>query len=99
MIWIASFDLGYALMDVESDKENSIHSFPAKYGERHTKIAMYSSIPLWGLCFAQVSIIGALVPVIFTIIVLKGQRDSFQKWWFNAHVSTGWILLIAMQLS
>ena len=99
MIWIASFDLGYDLMDVDSDKENGIHSFPAKYGERHTKIAMYSSIPLWGLCFAQVSIIGALVPVIFTIIVLKGQRDSFQKWWFNAHVSTGWILLIAMQLS
>jgi len=25
--------------------------------------------------------------------------ESFQKWWFRAHVSTGWILLAAMQLS
>jgi 4-hydroxybenzoate polyprenyltransferase len=99
MIWIASFDLGYALMDIDSDKENGIHSFPAKYGIKKTTIAMYSSIPVWGFCFAQISIIGAIFAVIFTLVVLKTQKEYFQKWWFNAHVCTGWILLIAMQLS
>ncbi len=99
MIWIASFDIGYALMDINSDKENGIHSFPAKYGAKNTKIAMYCSIPLWGVCFTQVSTIGAILAVIFTITVLKTQTDLFQKWWFNAHICTGWILLIAMQLS
>lgn len=99
MIWIASFDLGYALMDIDSDKENGIHSFPAKYGIKNTTIAMYSSIPVWGFCFAQISIIGAILAVTFTLVVLKNQKEHFQKWWFNAHVCTGWILLIAMQLS
>lgn len=99
MIWIASFDLGYALMDIDSDKENGIHSFPAKYGIKKTTIAMYSSIPVWGFCFAQISIIGAIFAVIFTLFVLKTQKEHFQKWWFNAHVCTGWILLTAMQLS
>jgi len=99
MIWIASFDLGYALMDIDSDKKNGIQSFPAKYGIKNTTIAMYSSIPLWGLCFAQISIIGAVVAVVFALTVLITEKDNFQKWWFNAHLCTGWILLIAMQLS
>jgi hypothetical protein len=60
---------------------------------------MYSSVPIWGYCFAQISIIGAVVVVIFIISVLKTQKDNFQRWWFNAHICSGWILLIAMQLS
>jgi 4-hydroxybenzoate polyprenyltransferase len=86
-------------MDIDSDKKNGIQSFPAKYGIRNTTIAMYSSIPLWGLCFAQISIIGAVVAVVFALTVLITEKNNFQKWWFNAHVCTGWILLITMQLS
>ena len=42
LLWITSFDLGYARMDVESDKENGIISFPARFGEKITRITFFS---------------------------------------------------------
>ena len=35
-LWIAAFDINYARMDVESDREQGIHSFPSKFGETAT---------------------------------------------------------------
>ena len=35
-LWISAFDLNYALMDMEVDRDQGIHSFPATHGESAT---------------------------------------------------------------
>ena len=50
-LWISAFDINYALMDMEIDREQGIRSFPASYGKNATK---YLSIALtigWMICF------------------------------------------------
>ncbi len=98
-LWIAAFDLGYAQMDIESDKENGVKSFPARFQPPVTMTVMLLSIPLWAFAFSVVSVAGTVISLLFVITVLTASGSQFQKWWFRAHVSTGWILLAAMQLS
>ncbi|MGY8735809.1 MAG: 4-hydroxybenzoate octaprenyltransferase, partial [Candidatus Poseidoniales archaeon] len=52
MFWIAAFDINYARMDIESDKENGIHSFPAQFGEIATTRTSIQMTLLWFACFA-----------------------------------------------
>jgi 4-hydroxybenzoate polyprenyltransferase len=99
LIWIAAFDLGYAQMDIESDKQNGVQSFPARFNPPVTMAVMLLSTPLLAAAFSVVSVIGTIVSLALVWIVLSASGTQFQKWWFRAHVSTGWILLAAMQLS
>ena len=98
LIWIAAFDLGYAQMDVESDKKNGVKSFPATFTPPVTMAAMLISMPLWAVAFSIVSPAGTLISLGFVTTVLLAAGNNFQDWWFRAHASTGWILLLAMQL-
>jgi len=38
MFWVAGFDMIYALQDYEFDVKHNLHSFPAKFGVRNSKI-------------------------------------------------------------
>lgn len=38
LFWVAGFDLLYSLQDIEFDKQNNLHSIPAKFGTRKTLI-------------------------------------------------------------
>ncbi len=50
-LWIAAFDINYALMDKEIDREQGIHSFPAIFGEDATrKMSVFLTLS-WMLCF------------------------------------------------
>ena len=51
-LWISAFDMNYARMDVESDRENGIHSFPSRFGERATTRTSIQLTLLWFACFA-----------------------------------------------
>ena len=99
LIWIAAFDLGYAQMDIESDKSTGVKSFPSRFKPPATMSVMLISIPLWAVAFAIISPIGTLISLAFVTTVLIASGSQFQKWWFRAHASTGWILFVAMQLS
>ena len=35
-LWITAFDINYARMDVESDRENGVKSFPARFNDETT---------------------------------------------------------------
>ncbi|MFK5957123.1 MAG: 4-hydroxybenzoate octaprenyltransferase [Planctomycetota bacterium] len=39
LTWVAGFDLLYALQDVEHDRREGLHSFPARFGSRATRMA------------------------------------------------------------
>ncbi len=47
LFWITAFDLQYAKMDVESDREQGIHSFPAKFGLKITNSVTILLTCLW----------------------------------------------------
>ena len=86
-------------MDIESDKKTGVNSFPARFQPPTTMAVMLLSIPIWAAAFSVVSPIGTLISLVLVVSVLVASGSQFQTWWFRAHVSTGWVLLAAMQLS
>ena len=102
MFWIAAFDLNYALMDIENDREQGIQSFPARFGEQHTLRTSVQFTLLWFACFAiadpidEFTFLGAaLIMSLINIGVIVGQNklNDFQKTFFYTSVLTGWVLL------
>ena len=102
MFWIAAFDLNYALMDVESDRQQGIQSFPARFGEHHTLRTSVQFTLLWFACFAisnpidEITFLGAalLMCVINAgVIIAQNKLDDFQKTFYYTSVATGWVLL------
>lgn len=99
LVWIAAFDLGYAQMDIDSDRENGVNSFPARFQPPVTMAVMLLSIPVWAFAFSTISVIGTVASLALVVGVLVASGSQFQNWWFRSHAATGWILLMAMQLS
>jgi len=100
--WISAFDLNYALMDIENDREQGIKSFPARFGEQHTLRTSVQLTFMWFACFAianpveQITFLGvALLMCIINAGVIIGQNriSDFQKAFFYTSVVTGWVLL------
>ena len=100
--WITAFDLNYAMMDIESDREQGIQSFPARFGEHHTLRTSVQFTLLWFACFAisnpvdEITFLGAafLMCVINTsVIIAQNRLADFQKTFYYTSVVTGWVLL------
>ena len=102
-LWITSFDVNYARMDIENDRIYGIYSFPAKFGENATTRTSVQLTLLWFACFAisnpideiwflAASAIMAIINII--VIVAKEKFSDFQSMLFRASMLTGWVLLI-----
>ena len=100
-LWIAAFDINYARMDVESDREQGIHSFPSKFGERATTRTTVQLSLLWFACFAfsdpieSIYFLAAsgLMAIANIYVVLKRNSFSdFQTTLFRVSMLTGWVL-------
>ena len=107
MFWIAAFDINYARMDIESDKENGIHSFPSKFGETATTRTSIQMTLLWFACFAISNpmdeawflMAAGLMAVLNIIVILRHTKlADFQTTLFRISMLTGWILLVAVLL-
>ena len=105
--WIAAFDINYARMDIESDKENGIHSFPSKFGETATTRTSIQMTLLWFACFAIANpmeegwflMAAGLMSVLNIVVILRHEKwVDFQTTLFRISMLTGWILLIAVLL-
>ena len=108
MFWIAAFDLNYALMDLQNDRENGINSFPARFGEQHTLRTSIQLTLVWFACFAianpidEISFLAAaaLMCVTNIVVILSQQRlVDFQKTFFYTSVATGWVLLGGLMIA
>ena len=104
-LWIAAFDINYARMDVESDKEQGIHSFPSKFGEKATTRTTVQLSLLWFACFAiadpmdGVWFLGAAAVMALANIVVVLRMDrfaDFQTVLFRVSMLTGWVLLASL---
>ena len=50
-LWIAAYDVNYASMDVNVDREQGIKSFPSNFGDRATTGMSVALTMSWALCF------------------------------------------------
>ena len=104
-LWIAAFDINYARMDVESDREQGIHSFPSKFGETATTRTTVQLSLLWFACFAISAPMdgiwflaaAAVMALANIVVVLRMERFAdFQTVLFRVSMLTGWVLLVAL---
>jgi 4-hydroxybenzoate polyprenyltransferase len=107
MFWIAVFDINYARMDVYSDRENGIHSFPARFDENTTTRTSVQLTLLWFACFAIsdpmdeiwfLAAAGIMSIVNIIVILVRTKIDNFQTTFYRVSMLTGWVLLIAIML-
>ena len=104
-LWIAAFDINYARMDVESDQEQGIHSFPSAFGEAATTRTTGQLSLLWFACFAiadpmdgiwfLTAAAGMALANIFVVLRMNHFAD-FQTVLFRVSMLTGWVLLAAL---
>ncbi len=106
-LWIASFDINYARMDVESDRQNGIHSFPSRFGEDVTTRTSIQLTLLWFACFAIsnpmdevwfLAAAGIMSALNIGVILLRERLVDFQTALFRVSMLTGWILLAAIMM-
>ena len=104
-IWITAFDINYARMDIISDRENGVNSFPARFGEDYNTKTSFVLILIWMLCFivsspVQESFYMYLVIILAIlnclIILKKNSLQDFQTTLFRVSIFTGWAILLAM---
>ncbi len=104
-LWIAAFDINYARMDVESDREQGIHSFPSTFGDRVTTRATVQLSLLWFACFAIANPMdgfwflgaAAMMALANIVVVLRMERFAdFQTVLFRVSMITGWVLLASL---
>ena len=104
-LWIAAFDINYARMDVESDREQGIHSFPSKFGERATTRTTIQLSLLWFACFAFSDPIesiyflaasGLMAIANIYVVLRKDSFSDFQTTLFRVSMLTGWVLLASL---
>ncbi len=106
-LWIAAFDINYARMDVESDREQGIHSFPSTFGDDATTRTTVVLSLLWFACFAVANpmdpiwfLVAAGVMALANIVVVLGMDrfSDFQTVLFRVSMLTGWVLLASLFL-
>ena len=105
MFWITAFDINYARMDVESDRENGIHSFPSRFDEIMTTRTSVQLTLLWFACFAIsnpmdeiwfLAAAGIMSISNIVVILARTRLKDFQTTFFRVSMLTGWVLLGAI---
>ena len=105
--WIAAFDINYARMDVEHDREQGIHSFPSTFGDTTTTRTTVQLTLLWFACFAIsdpmdgiwfLASAGLMALVNIWVVLRMNQFADFQTVLFRASMLTGWVLLASLLL-
>jgi 4-hydroxybenzoate polyprenyltransferase len=79
-LWIAGFDIIYACMDVEFDRERGIHSIPADFGLGvglwATRVFHLLSVAL----LAGVGLVTAMGPVYYVGVLVCGALLFYENW-------------------
>ena len=79
-LWVAGFDIAYALMDLPTDREQRINSVPARFGERAGRLA---PIALHGLMAALLAWAGLLANAgsLYYLGVLAAVALAYYEHW------------------
>jgi len=97
--WIAAFDINYARMDIESDRESGIHSFPSRFSETAITRTSIQLTLLWFACFAIsnpmdeiwfLAVAGLMSVLNIAVILAREKLEDFQTMLFRVSMLTGW---------
>ena len=92
-------------MDVESDRENGIHSVPSRFDETMTTRTSVQLTLLWFACFAIsdpmneiwfLAAAGIMSISNIVVILARTRLKDFQTTFFRVSMLTGWVLLGAI---
>lgn len=78
--WVSGFDLIYAILDIDFDKENKIYSIPSKFGIKITKLLASMSHLLTLIFMLSIGLIININPIYWfgcTIIIILFIREHF----------------------
>ncbi len=104
--WVAGFDLLYSLQDIDFDKEQGLHSIPAKVGEKKTmmiaRLFHLLAIIFWGLFVAPSGIgsYGILAVIVSTLLLIYEHYLVFEnpkkidKAFFTVNGYLGFVFLL-----
>ena len=76
--WVSGFDLIYAILDIDFDKKNKIHSIPSKFGIKITKFLAFISHLITLIFILSIGLIINLNPIYWfgcTIILVLFVRE------------------------
>ena len=94
-------------MDLESDKESGIYSFPSRFGEEATTRTTVQLTLVWFACFAVsdpmdelwfLAAAGLMAVLNIWVVLAKEKFEDFQTVLFRASMLTGWVLLAAIAI-
>lgn len=108
VFWVAGFDLLYSLQDIEFDKDNALHSIPAKYGVDatlfisalfHGLTVIFWLLFVWaaGLgSFAYVAAFGSAFVLFYEQLLVRRDFKKIDKAFFtvNGYLGIAFLLLI-----
>lgn len=109
LFWTAGFDIIYALQDEDFDRENHLHSIPAKFGKQKALVISRLSHVLaiiflvYAFAFAKVGWIGWLAPVFAACMLAYEQslvkpndlsKVNFAFFTLNGCISIGVFVLV-----
>ena len=106
MFWVAGFDLLYSLQDIEFDRENGLHSIPAKLGLRRTmmisRLFHLLAVVFWGLFVAPSGIgsYGVLAVIVSALLLgyehylVMENPQKIDKAFFTVNGYLGFIFLL-----
>ncbi len=105
-LWVAGFDVIYALLDVEWDRANAIHSIPARFGARGargwaaalhagTVLALAAGGLALDLAWPYAVAIAAVAALLAYEHAIANPRDpiSINKAFFHVNAVVGWVAL------
>lgn len=109
-LWIAGFDILYAVLDYKFDREHGIHSVPADCGvARALTISLITHIAAWGFLALTMPLAEAGIVYLVGVLIVGGifwwqhqaiRRDGVDRVLraFNANLWVGGIMLLAVML-
>ncbi|MBI5355363.1 MAG: UbiA family prenyltransferase [Candidatus Aenigmarchaeota archaeon] len=108
-LWVAGFDIIYALLDVEFDKKEGLFSIPAAFGTKNAlriSFALHAAmfLPLlyvqnaMGLGISYVACLVVAAALILYEHAISRRRDekSINTAFFNVNAVVGWILFLGI---
>ena len=106
MFWVAGFDLLYSLQDIEFDRENGLHSIPAKLGVKKTMMISrffhLLAVVFWGLFVAPSGIgsYGVLAVIVSALLLgyehylVLDNPQKIDKAFFTVNGYLGFVFLV-----
>ena len=106
MFWVAGFDLLYSLQDMAFDRENGLHSIPAKLGEKRTlviaRVFHILAVTFWGLyvgpsnigSYGTMAVIVSALLLGYEHLLVLEDTNNINKAFFTVNGYLGFIFLL-----